>query len=78
MKRLRKILLVGIPVLLVLLIVGGIVLVSSLGSMVRTGLETLGPKMVGTSVTVEDVEISLLRGEVGIVGVVVGIILSRD
>jgi hypothetical protein len=43
-----------------------------LGDIVKAGLETVGPKITQTSLTVEAVHVSLLGGQAGIQGLVLG------
>ena len=69
MKKLLKILLIVVPILV---IVGLTVLYFSLGSIIRTGVETMAPKVTKTSVTLEDFDFSLFSGKIDIKGVTVG------
>ncbi|MGH7977550.1 MAG: AsmA family protein [Limisphaerales bacterium] len=59
-------------ILLVLVIVAAIVLGFFLNPIVKTGVETVGPKITKTSVTLDAVDLSLLTGSVKINGLVVG------
>lgn len=69
MKRTLKILLAVSAVLVVLLIVGVVALYLSLGRLVKTGVETLGPTFTGAPVKVESVSFSAFSGKVRIKGV---------
>ena len=72
MKKLKKILL-GIGIGLVALIVIAMIVVSFfLGSIVKTGIETVGPKITQTTLTVNAVDLSLLTGSAKIKGLVIG------
>ena len=54
------------------LIIGVVILYSMLGSIIRSGVETIGPKATGCDVRLADVDISLLSGQAGIGGFVIG------
>jgi len=58
--------------LVILLVVGVIVVALSLGKIVKTGIETVGPKITQTSFKVDSVDLSLLSGSAGINGFVLG------
>mgnify|MGYP001591765543 CR=1 FL=1 len=68
----KKTLLLGLVGILLLIVIGVAVVVSSLNSIIKTGIETVGPEVVGVPVTVEAVELSLLAGEARVKGLVVG------
>ncbi len=69
MKKIFKIGAIGI---LVLIVVGIIVAALSLDGIVKTGVETFGPKIAGVSVTLDQVHIGLLTGSARVQGLVVG------
>ncbi|MGA3164004.1 MAG: AsmA family protein [Verrucomicrobiota bacterium] len=72
MKKLKKILL-GIGIGLVALIVIMVIIVSFfLGSIVKTGIETVGPEIAKVSVKLDGVHLSLLTGSAKIKGLVIG------
>lgn len=48
-----------------IIIVGLVVVAMSLNGLVKAGVETMGPQILGVPVTIEDVDISLLSGENG-------------
>ncbi len=54
---LRFLVLIGVLGVIAIIIVG-----MSLNALVKTGVETMGPKVLGVPVTLEDVDISLLSG----------------
>jgi len=68
MRKIVKILLV----LFVLVIVALVVCYIWLGSIIRTGVETIGPEATGTEVTLADVDVSLFSGRAGLGGFVIG------
>jgi len=65
-------LLIALPILVVLGVVGLIVFYLSFGSIVEKAIETLGPKMTKSVVTVEHVGLSLFGGKMDVKGVVIG------
>lgn len=68
----KKIIL-GIVLVLILLLVIGVVLIGThLGEIVKAGLETVGPKVTQTSLTVNSVNVSLVGGSAGVNGLVLG------
>ena len=72
MKKAKKILLsIGIG-LLVLIVVAVIVVGLFLGKIVKTGLETVGPKITQTTIAVDAVDLSLLTGSATVKNLVVG------
>ena len=68
----KKVLLSLVIVLIVLIVAGGIVASFFLGPIVKTGMETVGPKITQVSVRVDAVNLSLLTGSAGIKNLVVG------
>ena len=68
MKKLTKIA-IGIVVVLVLLAVA---LELALGPIVKKGVNAAGPAVLGVPVTLQDAAVSLLRGEIVLVGLHVG------
>jgi AsmA family len=70
---LMKKILLGIGIGLVALIVIAMIVVSFfLGAIVKTGIETVGPKITQTTLTVNAVDLSLLTGSAKIKGLVIG------
>ena len=68
----KKILLWGGLALLLLLVAGVLAVGMSLGKIVKTGIETVGPKITQTSFRVDSVNLSPLSGAAGINGFVLG------
>ncbi len=64
----KKILII-IPVLIILIVVA---LSFSLNSIIKGGIETIGPKALGTDVRLQDVSISLLSGKGELKGMFIG------
>jgi uncharacterized protein involved in outer membrane biogenesis len=63
----------GIVVLLVVLLVVAVLIVGAhLGDLVKAGMETAGPKVTQTTLTVDAVNISLLAGSAGVKGLALG------
>ena len=62
MKSILKIL----GLLAFIIIVGLVVVAMSLNGLVKAGVETMGPQILGVPVTIDDVDISLLSGDNGI------------
>jgi hypothetical protein len=56
----------------VVVIVGVVAVALSLDKIVKTGIETVGPRITQTTLTVSSVNISLLSGSAGINGLVLG------
>lgn len=69
MKKLLPKLVIG---LLALAVVGAIVLYVSLGSIVKKGVETLGPQITKVSITLDGASVSPFSGSGSIKGLVVG------
>ena len=59
-------------IILIVLVVAGVALVLFLDQMVAGAVRTIGPRVTGTSIVLEDVKINLLRGRVELVGFKVG------
>jgi uncharacterized protein involved in outer membrane biogenesis len=72
MKKAKKILLFGGIGLLVLIIVVVIIVGVFLGSIVKTAVNTVGPKITHTTLTVDAVDVSMLTGSAKIKGLVIG------
>jgi AsmA family len=72
MKKVKKILLVGGIGLLVLIVVAVIVVGLCLGKIVKAGVNTVGPKLTQTTLTVDAVDVSLLTGSATVKNLVVG------
>lgn len=72
MRKLKKILWGGVITLIVLIIAGLIVAGLFLGPIVKTGVETVGPKLTKVSIKLDQVHLSLLTGSASIKGLVVG------
>jgi uncharacterized protein involved in outer membrane biogenesis len=65
-------LLIGIVVLVLILVIAVVVIASQAGNLIERGVETYGPEITGTSVTLSDVDISLLSGHASINNLMVG------
>jgi hypothetical protein len=68
----KKIILGAVIVVVLLLAVAVIVIGTHLGDIVKSGVETVGPKITQTSVTVDHVNVSILSGSAGVKGLVLG------
>jgi Cu/Ag efflux protein CusF len=68
----KKALLFGVVGILLLTIVGLAVFVAYLDAVVKAGIEAVGPKVTGTTVTVESVKLSFMTGEGRVKGLVIG------
>jgi uncharacterized protein involved in outer membrane biogenesis len=68
----RKLFLSVVVALVVLIVVAVIVVGFFLGTIVKTGLETVGPKITRVSIKVDAVNLSLLTGSARVKGLVVG------
>jgi uncharacterized protein involved in outer membrane biogenesis len=68
----KKLFLSVFVVLVVLIVVAVIVVGFFLGAIVKTGMETVGPKITQVSIKVDAVNLSLLTGSAGVKGLVVG------
>ena len=67
----RKLFLSVVIVLLVLIVVAVIVAGFFLGTIVKTGMETVGPKITQVSIKVDAVNLSLLTGSAGVKNLIV-------
>jgi len=63
---------IALVVLILLVVVAVVVVASQAGNLIQRGVETYGPEITGTSVTLSDVDISLLSGHASINNLVVG------
>src|ERR1017187_187840 len=72
MKKAKKILLIMGIGLLVLIVVAVIAVGLFLGKIVKTGVNTVGPKITQTTLTVDAVDLSLLTGSATVKNLVVG------
>lgn len=72
MKKVKKILWSAGIILLVLVVVSAAVGILFLDKIVKTGVETVGPKITGVSIKLDEVHIGLLTGSAKIEGLVVG------
>jgi len=69
MKKLLKVLLIVVPLVV---IVGVVVLLVSLNGIVKSSVETVLPKITGTPVTIETVNISPFSGKAELKGFIIG------
>jgi hypothetical protein len=67
-----KKLIIVVAVIAVLGIIGTVILAANIGPIIKAGIETVGPKITNTSVTVEAVEVSPTSGAGEIRGLVIG------
>lgn len=67
-----KIIFGSLILLVVLLIVAGLVVGAHLGDLVKSAMETLGPKVTQTTLKVDNVNLSLLAGSATVKGLVLG------
>lgn len=58
--------------LVVLIVIAAIVVAVFLDGIVKTGVETVGPKITGVSIKLDEIHISLLTGSAKVKGLVVG------
>jgi hypothetical protein len=72
MKKAKKIFLGLVITLLVLVVVSAAVGILFLDKIVKTGVETIGPKITGVSINLDEVHIGLLTGSAKVKGLVVG------
>src|SRR6516162_5746204 len=72
MKKAKKIILGLVIAFLVLIIVAAIVVNMFIGNIVKAGMETVGPKLTQTTLTVDAVDIHMLAGSAKVKGLVVG------
>jgi hypothetical protein len=68
----KKLFLIVVIVLVVLIVVAVIVAGFFLGTIVKTGMETAGPKITQVSIKVDAVKLTLLTGSAQVKGLVVG------
>jgi uncharacterized protein involved in outer membrane biogenesis len=68
----KKIFCIGAIGIVVLIIVAAIVAAVFLDGIVKTGVETFGPKLTGVSITLDSIHIGLLTGSAKVKGLVVG------
>ena len=71
MKKI-KIILSILVVLVVLLVIAALIVGTHLGGLVKTAMETVGPKVTQTTLTVDEVQVSLFAGQAGVKGLVLG------
>ncbi len=71
MKKLKKLMIIA-GVLILLMIIGVVILISKIDSLVKSGVEAVGPQVLKTEVKIDDVQISLLGGRAGLKGFVIG------
>ena len=67
----KNLFVVGIG-LVVLMIVGSVVVGIFIGPIIKTGVETLGPKITQVSIKVDAVDLSVLTGAAKVKGLIVG------
>jgi uncharacterized protein involved in outer membrane biogenesis len=72
MKKLIKILVGIVVVVIVLLVVVALIVGANLGGIVKAGMETVGPKVTQTTLTVDAVNVSLIGGSAGVKNLVLG------
>ncbi|MEC4671100.1 MAG: hypothetical protein VST66_04370 [Nitrospirota bacterium] len=72
----KTILKIGLLVL-GLIMVALVVLSASLNSLIKTGVETMGPQILGTPVTLENVEVTLLSGGGALQGSLTGLLIKN-
>lgn len=72
MKKLKKIILISAVSIVVLVIIAVVVAGFFLGDIVKAGMETVGPKVTQTSLTVSSVNVSILTGSGGVNGLMLG------
>jgi uncharacterized protein involved in outer membrane biogenesis len=72
MKKLKKILVIAGIAAVVLIIAAVLVAALFLDGIVKTGVETFGPKITGVSIKLDSVHIGLLTGSAKVKGLVVG------
>lgn len=72
MKKFVKIIVGILVVLVILLVVVGLVVGANLGAIVKAGMETVGPKVTQTTLTVDKVSVSIIGGSAGVKGLVLG------
>src|SRR5579863_8859921 len=68
----KKIIIRGLIILLILIVVAFVAVGVFLNDGIKAGIQTLGPRMTKTAITVDSVRLSLLSGAGAINGLVVG------
>lgn len=69
----KKKILIGVGIGVVVVVVAIVVVVSFfLGGIIKAGMQTVGPKVTQTSLTVSSVNVSVLTGSAGVTGLVLG------
>lgn len=68
----KKIILGIVVVILIVLVASVVVVGAHLGQIIKAGVETAGPKITQTPVTVDAVNVSLLGGSAGVKGLMLG------
>jgi hypothetical protein len=68
----KKKILIGIGILLVLVLIGLLAVGYFLGDIVKAGMETIGPKVTQTTLTVGSVQVGILTGSGGVKDLVLG------
>lgn len=69
----KKKIMLGIGIGVLILVIAGVLIVNFfLGGIVKVGMETMGPKITQTTLTVDSVNLRLLRGSAGVNGLVLG------
>jgi hypothetical protein len=68
----KKKILIALGVVLILAVVAVVVAILFLGNVIKTGMETVGPKITQTTLKVDSVSVSLLGGSAGVKGLVLG------
>jgi len=63
---------IGFGVVIVILGIAVVVISANLGKIVRKALLTWGPELTGTDIQVEDIDISLFRGDLKVTKLVIG------
>jgi hypothetical protein len=72
MRKLKKIILIAVVAILAVAVIAIIVVGLSLGTIVKTGVNTVGPKLTQTTLTVDAVDVSLLTGSAKVKNLVIG------
>jgi uncharacterized protein involved in outer membrane biogenesis len=68
----KKKILIGIGIVLVVVIIGLLAVGFFLGDLVKAGMETIGPKVTQTTLTVGSVQVGILTGSGGVKDLVLG------
>ena len=72
MKKVKRILLITGLGLLVLIVIGVITVGMFMGNIVKAGINTVGPKITQTTLTVDAVDVSMLTGSASVKNLVLG------